>query len=256
MLELYHGEPTGASARVLIALEEKGLEFRGHYVDVLALEQYRLPLESLSPGGDLPVLIRDGVICIGTSGVCELLEEAYPERPLMPPAPRDRWSVRVWQKHVDDILAPAASELAWRAFGQQTLGAGTRGRLEREVEHIVPPDERTRWRAALAGYGEEQLARARTHVQGTVARVEAALGAGPWIAGQAYTLADIAVFSYLNYFPALGARARLGKFDAPRVHAWLSAVSERPAVRGALARGRGGDPFATAIPAPEQIRWG
>src|SRR6185437_13757634 len=109
MLGLFHAEPTGDAARVLIVLEEKGLEFRGHYVDVLALEQYRPPLVELAPGGDLPVLVRDGVASACASAVCELLEEAYPERPLMPAGARERWCMRVWQKHVDDIFASAVS---------------------------------------------------------------------------------------------------------------------------------------------------
>jgi glutathione S-transferase len=70
-----------------------------------------------------------------------------------------------------------------------------------------------------------------------------------------FSLADVAVFAYFKYLPALGS-ARLSESEAPRALAWLRAISERPAVRAALARGRTADPFATATPAPEQIRWG
>jgi len=255
MLELFHAEPTGDSARVLIVLEEKALEFRGHYVDVLALEQYHPPLVELAPRGDIPVLVRDGAASVGASAVCELLEEAYPERPLMPTGARERWCVRAWQKHVDDILASAVSELAWQAYAERSLPPPARAELERTLERIVPTEERARWRTALAGYGEEQLARADARVEETVARVEAALEQADWLAGPAFSLADVAVFAYFKYLPALDA-ARLSESEAPRALAWLRAISERPAVRAALARGRAKDPFTTATPAPEQIRWG
>lgn len=255
MLDLFHAEPTGDSARVLIVLEEKGLEFRGHYVDVLALEQYRPPLVELAPGGEMPVLVRDGVASTGASAVCELLEEAFPERPLMPTGARERWCVRVWQKHVDDLLASAVTELAWQAYGGRSLPPPARAECEASLERIVPAEERPRWLAALAGYGEEQLARAHARVEETVVKVEAALAGSEWLAGPMFSLADVAVFAYFNYLPALGS-ARLNESEAPRALAWLRAISERPAVRTALARGRAADPFTTATPAPEQIRWG
>ncbi len=255
MIDLFHAEPTGDSARVLIVLEEKALEFSGHYVDVLALERYRPPLEHLAPGGDIPVLVRDGVASAGASAVCELLEEAYPERPLMPAGPRERWRVRVWQKHVDDIFASAMSELAWQAYGERSLPSRARAELAGALERIVPPEERPRWRAALAGYEEEQLARALARVEETIVRVETALAEAEWLAGPMFSLADVAVFAYFKYLPAL-AGASLSESDTPRALAWLRAVSERPAVGAALARGRTKDPFSTATPAPEQIRWG
>lgn len=255
MLDLYHAEPTGASARVLIVLEEKALEFRGHYVDLLALEQYFPPLAGLAPGADIPVLVRGGVASTGASAVCELLEEAYPERPLMPAGPRDRWCVRVWQKYVDDILAPAVSELAWHAYAERSLAPPARERLERVLEESVPPEERPRWRAALAGYGEEQLAHARARIEEAVLKVETAIVVSDWLAGARYSLADIAVFSYFRYLPALAAQL-LRESHAPHALAWLRSISERPGVRAALARGRAEEPFTTAIPAPERIRWG
>jgi GSH-dependent disulfide-bond oxidoreductase len=255
MLDLYHAEPTGASARVLIVLEEKALAFRSHYVDVFALGQYRPPLEELAPGGDIPVLVRGAVASTGASAVCELLEEAYPERPLMPAGARDRWCVRVWQKHVDDILACAVSELAWQAHGERSLPPPARAELERALERSVPYEERPRWHAALAGYGEERLARARARVEEAVVRVEAALADADWLAGPMYSLADVAVFAYFKYLPALPG-VLLSESATPRALVWLRAVSERPAVRAALARGRAADPFATATPAPERIRWG
>jgi len=255
MLDVYHAEPTGASARVLIVLEEKALEFRSHYVDVLALEHCRAPVAELAPGEDLPVLVRGGVASAGVSAVCELLDEAYPERPLMPKGARDRWCARVWQKHVDDVIAPAVSGLAWQAYRERFLQSVTRDELERAVERIEALEERVRWRAALGGYGEEQLARADARVEESLLRVETILSANEWLAGPLFSLADIAVFAYFKYLSGL-CGARLSESRTPRTLTWLRAVSQRSPVRAALARGRAHDPFTTATPAPEPIRWG
>ena len=40
MIELYHWEPVSHSARVLICLNEIGVEFESHYVDLLEFEQF------------------------------------------------------------------------------------------------------------------------------------------------------------------------------------------------------------------------
>ncbi len=256
MLDLYHAEPTGASGRVLIALLEKGLEFHGHHVDVLALEQYRPPLRQLEPSGEIPILASDGALYTGATPICELLEEVFPDRPpLMPAGARDRWAVRVWQKYVDDVVAPCVGELAWEAFGARSMPPSDREGLAEAIERLVPLDDRGRWRAALAGYGAERLARARGRVEEALGRVEAALAESTWLAGPAYSLADIAVFAYFKYLPQLAAD-RVNESAAPRTLQWLRAISERSAVCSALASGRAADPFGTAIPAPEQIRWG
>jgi GSH-dependent disulfide-bond oxidoreductase len=254
MLNVYHWEPSGASGRVLIALAEKGLEFTSHYVDLLALEQYRPAILELSDSGEIPIVVHDGAAYAGESAVCELLEEAYPARALMPPDPHGRWEVRVWQKYVDDGFAASVSELAWQAYGVSGDGAPT-AKLRAAVEKIAVPRQREAWSEALAGYSQERLSEARTRVAAAVTKIEAALGASRWLAGAEFTLADVAVFPYLKYLPRL-APAMVDEASAPRTAAWLGAVAERPAVREILARARTADPFAVAAAGPEQIRWG
>ncbi|MGH8259476.1 MAG: glutathione S-transferase family protein, partial [Steroidobacteraceae bacterium] len=142
---------------------------------------------------------------------------------------------------------------AWQAYGARSRHSDVD--LADAVEQLVPPEGRPIWRAALAGYGEEQLARARGRVVAAIAKVEGALAGSAWLVGPACSLADVAIFSYFNYLPAL-CPDYVNASATPRVKVWLRAMAERPAVRSALARGRARDPFAVAIPAPEQIRWG
>jgi len=254
MLNVYHWEPNGASGRILIALAEKGLEFTSHYVDLLALEQYRPAVLELSDAGEIPIVVQDGAAYVGESQVCELLEETYPARALMPADPRGRWEVRVWQKYVDDGLAASVSELACQAYGMCGDNA-LAAKLRAAVEKIAVPQQRDAWREALAGYSDERLSQARIRVAAAVTKVEATLATSRWLAGADFTLADVAVFPYLKYLPRI-IPTLVDEASAPRTAAWLRAVSQRPAVREALARARTADPFAVAVPGPEQIRWG
>jgi glutathione S-transferase len=254
MLEVYHWEPNGASGRVLIALAEKRLDFTSRYVDLLALEQYGPQLLELSATGEIPLLVLDGAAYGGASEICELLEETFPQPPLMPAEPRGRWEVRVWQKLVDDGLAASVSELAWQTYGLH--GTGAFAPPAPTIAGRIPFQEpREAWQAALGGYGEGRLGEARERVEAAVRKVEACLARSSWLAGPSFSLADVAVFPSFNYLPSLCPNL-VNDTAAPRTLAWLRTVAARPAVRGALARGRAADPYAVAAPGPEQIRWG
>lgn len=254
MLDVYHWEPNGASGRILIALAEKRLAFTSHYVDVLAFEHFRAPLAALSESGEVPIVVLDGAPFTGESQVAELLEDTFPDPPLMPAEPLGRWKVRVWQKSVDDALSASVSELAWMAYGIHGIGEQA-ARARAAAEEIASFAARDAWKSALAGYSDERLGQARARVDAAVENVETTLGDSAWLAGSSFSLADVAVFPYLNYLPALMPE-RVSDAATPRTTAWLRAVAERPAVQEALGRGRAGDPFRLAVPGPEPVRWG
>jgi glutathione S-transferase len=254
MLELYHWEPNGACARVMITLKEKGLEFRSRYLDLFALEQHSPAFTALNPSGETPVLVRDGEAYNESSYICEYLDEAFPERPLMPEDPYGRWRVRGWQKYVDDYLAAAVGDLAWAAYGKAAL-EGRKLEPDQILDRVPTRERRDVWAEALQGYDETRLDKARSRVRLAVVKIEADLEGSDWIAGEAFSLADIAAFAYAAYLPRL-APELLNAEVAPRATAWLRRVSERPGVKAALAMARTPDPFTAAAPGPEHVRWG
>lgn len=254
MLELYHWEPNAACARVLITLKEKGLEFNSRYVDVLAFEQHTPEFLKLNETGETPVLVRDGEAYFESSYICEYLDEAFPEVPLMPSDPLGRWEARVWQKFVDDYIAACVSDLAWDAYGE-TAREGRNLDFANAVSTIKSKERRDLWTSALAGFDAETLDRSRGRLKDLIGKMETDLARSGWLAGPGYSLADIAVFSYVNYLPRLMADV-LNATAAPRVTAWLKTVAARPAVKAALAMSRAPDPYTIAAPGPEHVRWG
>ena len=256
MLELYHWEPNGASARVLIALKEKGLEFQSRYVDILAFEQHTPDYLTLNESGGTPVLVRDGEAFNESSYICEYLEDAFPGAPaLMPKAPLERWAARAWQKYVDDYLAASVSDLAWAAYGALAIAGRGRASVEDAVAKIPMKERRDVWAAAVAGLGEDVLAKARERVRITIEKMEKDLAAADWLAGPSFSLADISVFPYLNYLPRLEPELVNGTV-APKTMAWLERMNARAGVQAALAMARTPDPYAAAAPGPEHVRWG
>ncbi len=255
MIELYHWEPNGASGRVMICLKEKGIDFTGHYIDVLAFQQHASPFLALHKTGEVPVLVRDGEAYWESSYVCEYLDEAFADNPLMPKEPLARWEVRAWQKYVDDFVASSVSDLAWAAYGESALKGRDHAEIEAAVGRIPMKERRDVWQAALAGLSETQLSASRERIRKAVEKMEADLDPSGWLAGGAFSLADIAAFPFVNYLPRLASEI-VNEAESPRTLAWVQRVAERPAVKSALAMARTADPFTTAAPGPEHVRWG
>ena len=82
MLELYHAEPVANSMKVLLCLKEKGLEFKSHYVDLLAFEQHEPWFVALNTNAQVPVLVHDGKVITESTVINEYLENVFPEAPL------------------------------------------------------------------------------------------------------------------------------------------------------------------------------
>ena len=97
---------------------------------------------------------------------------------------------------------------------------------------------REKWRTTRAGaFTPAQLDELRRKIRWMIARMEEALAASPWLAGDEYSLADI------NTYPQIEGVTRLYKefwteANAPRSMAWLARINERPAVQAAFALSR------------------
>ena len=243
-LTLYHWEPNGASLRVLAALEEKELVYDCRFLDVSGRENHGAGFTELNPSGELPVLWAEGEALTEASYIGEYIDEAYPEVPLLPADSHGRWVARGWQKFVDDYLAGAISDLAWAALGDRSAAAAG-------AESAPTVERKAVWRQHSEPFSEDRLTKAREYVAQAVEKIGEAMARGPWLAGDSFGLADIAVLGYAGYLPRILPDA----LDAP-ARDWLDRCLARESVKAALAKGRGGDPFALVAPGPEQTRWG
>lgn len=60
MFELYHNHTSVCAAKVRFPLEQKGLDWSGHIVDIFSGERHRPEHLRLNPLGVVPTLVRDG----------------------------------------------------------------------------------------------------------------------------------------------------------------------------------------------------
>ncbi|MBT0669167.1 glutathione S-transferase family protein [Novosphingobium profundi] len=236
MIELYHYVPVANGGKVLMALHEKEIPFRSHWIDLHAFEQHSPEYLEINPEGQVPALVHEGHVITQTSVINEYLEDAFPHSPpLRPSAPLEAARMRQWNKYIDDVVMEAVSVHGWHT------GAGqiARGYSDEEFDILmarVPLEkQRIKWRQARAGFAQEKLDDCTAKVAEAVARVEQALEQGPWLLGEFFSFADINFYAYCGgglarMFPQIGSSA-----TCPRVLEWVERMEARPGVAKALA---------------------
>lgn len=93
-MKLYGYFRSSTSYRLRIALELKGLAYDNIGVNLLHSEQKDEGFTSRNPFGSVPLLEADGRDRAQSMAMIEWLDEAYPQRPLLPADIEDRYTAR------------------------------------------------------------------------------------------------------------------------------------------------------------------
>jgi GST-like protein len=198
MLDVY-AFATPNSIKVPIALEELGLDYALHGVNVRQGEQKAPEFVALNPNAKVPVLVDGDLVLTESAAILVYLAEKTGK--LLPAAGADR--ARVFEQ-----LFFHASGLS-PAFGQ----SGFFQRFAPEPQPIAI---------------ERFLSEARR----TVTVLDGILANHRFVARAEFTIADIAHFGWLWRREFAG----VSLDDTPHVARWYAEVETRPAVQRAIAR--------------------
>jgi glutathione S-transferase len=261
MLELYHSEPNLYYLKPLVALEEARAAFTAHYFDPTSFEQYspafpRNVESMLNLEREGPILVDGGTVLSSSFFMLEYIAEAFPAAGLLPGKAYEHYRARAWGQFNALQLAPGVCALGCAKYLAPALRARDQGELQARIERIEPQERRAAWMAVIDGsYDEKTLAAVRERLGMPVKRIEDALGQSEWLAGDAYSIADIDAFALLAPLPDL-APDTVNERATPRVADFLRRMRERPAVQRALASARTPRPQEAFIPGAEPSRWG
>lgn len=101
--------------KVLVYLDIKGLEYE---IDPIVPFYGNDNFSRLSPLRRIPVLI-DGDVCLADSTViCEYLDEAYPEKPLLPGDKNNRARCRWYEEYADSRMGEV---FIWHLYNQRII---------------------------------------------------------------------------------------------------------------------------------------
>src|SRR6266850_237850 len=198
MLKLCGSRNSNYHNKVRLALLEKGVQFEE---DPNCSPTQKEEWLARSPLGKVPIVELDGGRRIAESEViCEYLEEAYPQKPLLPKDPFERAKVR-------EIIA--FIELHLELVGRRLYGQVLFGKpASEEVKQAV----------------EKDLAKGIRGFKGLVKF-------SPYIAGKEFTLADCAAFVSLPLVSLVTKHGYGRDFldELPQLKPYLKMLGERPA---------------------------
>ena len=183
--------------RAVVALTERGVSFERIDIDLANKPDWFL---KLSPLGKVPVLTvatdRGEVALFESNVICEYIEETQAGARL----------------HPQDALQ-RAEHRAWMEFGSAILG---------DLWGLETTTDAATFESK------------RQAISAKFARVEAALGSGPFFAGASFSLVDAVFAPIFRYFDVFDEFTDLAVFkDTPRVRMWRAELAKRPSVKAA-----------------------
>lgn len=238
MLTLYHHGSSVCAAKVRFALGEKGLAWEGRYLDILKGDQFAPDYLKLNPKAVVPTLVHDGRVITESTVINEYLDEVFFDPPLKPATPEARAAMRVWTKAVDEDLHPACAVVTFSACHRHIIRRLPPQELQAFLESTPPYSVTPEWHArkkeivrlGFEAPGVADKFRLHDHY---LEKMEQTLARQPWLAGESFSLADIAVAPYVNRLDMLG-MAQMWTRVRPRVTDWFRRIRARPTFKPAF----------------------
>ena len=206
-MKLYDSKLAPNPRRVRMFMAEKGIECETAQVDIIQGENLSDDFLAINPRGVLPTLVLDdGTVLDESVAICRYLEEIQPQPPLMGTDPVSKAHIEARQRHMEfDGLMGAAE-----AFRNSFPGFANRG---------LPGN------AGAVDAVPELVERGKNTVQRFYERLDEALAESEFVAGDAFTIADITALCTVD-FAAGAARVPIPD-DCENLKRWHAAVSAR-----------------------------
>ena len=199
MIDLYTwGTPNGRKASIM--LEELGLDYRVHAIDIHENHQFSPEYLEVNPNSKIPAIIDpDGPggepITVFESGAILIYLAEKTASPLLPADPRGRYQTLQWLMFQMGGVGPMFGQANhFRMFAKQD----------------VP-------------YAKERYTKEAHRLYKVM---DTRLGDTPYLAGADYTIADIATYPWVDRWEWHGIELD----DHPNLARWYDELAERPAV--------------------------
>ena len=235
-LTLYDHAESVCCHKVRIALAEKGLDYETKSIALDAGEQVSPPFLAISPKGVVPILQHKGRIIPESSIITEYLDDAFPEKQLMPTDAYWRAKRRLWARWIDDEMhVPHIATISLIvslhvAFRQ---GLDTQEKVDAFLAAVPDPRNRRVLSTGLSsGVDSDAFKESLAAWEKFLAAMDEQLAETDWLAGPAYSLADIDVVPYVWRLKNLQMGGMWDKM--PRIADWLERVTSREAFKTAI----------------------
>ena len=230
MLKLYSFGPGANSLKPMLALYEKGSQFEHILLNPAKFEHHSDWYKLINPRGQVPALEDRGKVITESTVICEYLEDEHPTTVrLRPDNSYDTAMMRIWTKWVDEYFCWCVSTIGWHRVVGNMVKHLTDAEFEEKLKAIPIPEQQVKWRRAREGFPQEMLDEEMRKIAVSVRRLDDHLANKEWLAGSAYSLADICNFAIANGMQ-VGYEELVNREDTPHLLRWIEQINERPAV--------------------------
>lgn len=199
--------PSPRRVRMLIA--EKGVTIETVQVDLAKGEQLGAAFQKINPQGTVPVLeLDDGTLLLDSNSISLYLDAIFPEPNLLGRDPKERAVIAMWHRDMEINGFMAVAE-CFRNTARGLQGRALTGPINYEQ---------------IPALGE----RGRQRVRRFFADLNQRLADSAYVAGDRFTVADIAGFIAVEFSRAIKEPVPA---EAMHLARWREAIAARPSAR-------------------------
>jgi len=221
--------------KVRIVLTEKNLSWKDHHMNLFKGEARTGKYKKLNPNGVVPTLIgENGEIIIESTVITEYLDDAFPSPPLRPHNPYLTATMRLWTKQLDEGIHVSTTAVSNAiAFRYAHLEGKSEEEIKKHFDGIPDPVRREMlWDLTMNGIKSKHFSTAIFRFEKLFTDMDTALKENEWLAGNHYSLADIAFTPYITRFDHLKLMDLLDK--RPHVLKWYDKIRKRDSYKVAI----------------------
>jgi len=227
---------SNCSMRVRLLLEEKSIPWTSHEINLGNQENLQDWYLAINPKGLVPAIIDDGVPVTESNDILHYLEDKFPQPSFTPADPEAEKLMRDWVERSASLHIKAMKTYMYGKMGVSSKRA-------EDMEHyrkIQPDAELIAFhQKSLDGFKPEEVEQAEQLNHEILAEMESALSRTPWLAGDTYSLADIAWIPNMELLRKLS--FPLDRY--PHVTKWIASIEARPSYEKAVGSGIPKVPF-------------
>lgn len=204
---ILYGHPASTCTRkVLTTLAEKNATFELYLVDLAKGDHKHADHLARQPFGQVPAIDHDGFKLYESRAIIRYLDEVLAGPALTPASAQGRARMEQWMSVETSNFTPGAMKIIYQVVFGRARG------------HQVDMDKVQEGRT-LTGKALDVLERGLEH--------------HPYLAGEAFSLADLCYMPYLEYLEVGGEGALMG--SRPNVAAWWARIRSRPSWQHVIA---------------------
>jgi len=226
-IHLWHGGMSNCSQRCRITLNELGLEFESHLMNLQAGEHATEEFQQINPNGVVPVLVHDGTVVVNSVDIIDYLDNRIGEGHLRP-------------EHLDNAIAESLqhadkAQLALKyctfEFFFQHGPQASAETFQQIIDGLHSEWLQGFWNEYRDGFSRERIHDMVGRAHDDFLGLEDVLGDGrKWMAGDQFSLADIAWMPNFHRFDLL----RWPLKTYPNLMRWFEIASARTSYGKAL----------------------